>query len=53
MGQTSGAAIVAMVFGLVASSSTAPTVALFIGAGFAILGITTSGLRLTGRARGP
>ena len=52
MGQTSGAAIVAMVFGLVASSSTAPTVALFIGAGFAILGITTSGLRLRGGARG-
>lgn len=52
MGQTSGAAIVAMVFGLVASPATAPTYALFIGAAFAILGITTSGLRLTGRARG-
>ncbi|MBM3619963.1 MAG: MFS transporter [Alphaproteobacteria bacterium] len=52
MGQTFGAAIVAMVFGLVASASTAPTVALLIGAAFAILGIATSGLRLTGRARG-
>lgn len=53
MGQTFGAAIVAMVFGLVAATATAPTVAILIGAGFAVAGICTSGLRLTGRARGP
>ncbi|MGE0425802.1 MAG: MFS transporter [Reyranellaceae bacterium] len=51
MGQTTGAAIVAMVFGLVGAPSMAPTVALFIGASFAVLGITTSGLRLSRRAR--
>ncbi|QQS15215.1 MAG: MFS transporter [Rhodospirillales bacterium] len=50
-GQTIGAAIVALVFGLVAAKAAAPTVAILIGAAFAVVGILTSGLRLTGRAR--
>jgi DHA2 family multidrug resistance protein-like MFS transporter len=51
MGQTTGAALVALAFGVVAAASVGPTLALLIGAGFAALAIVTSSLRLAGFSR--
>jgi MFS transporter, DHA2 family, multidrug resistance protein len=46
LGQSTGAALAAMLFGVLVRSS-ATTVALFLGAAFAFLGAVISGLRLT------
>ena len=51
MGQTMGAAVVALVFGLVATHAAGPTLALLIGAGFAAVAVFTSSLRLAGFSR--
>jgi DHA2 family multidrug resistance protein-like MFS transporter len=51
MGQTIGAAIVALVFGIVATYTAGPTVALFVGAAFAGVAVLTSSLRLAGFSR--
>ncbi|MCW5744647.1 MAG: MFS transporter [Alphaproteobacteria bacterium] len=51
MGQTTGAALVALVFGVVAVQTAGPTVALLIGAAFAGVAIVTSSLRLAGFSR--
>lgn len=51
MGQTMGAALVALVFGLVATHAAGPTLALLIGAGFAAVAVFTSSLRLAGFSR--
>ncbi|WP_218578219.1 MFS transporter [Vineibacter terrae] len=46
MGQTLGAALVALVFGLVVTQAAGPTVALLISAGFAGVAVFTSTMRL-------
>ncbi len=51
MGQTIGAALVALVFGLVATHAAGPAAALLIGAGFAAVAVFTSSLRLAGFSR--
>jgi DHA2 family multidrug resistance protein-like MFS transporter len=51
MGQTLGAALVALVFGVVATHAAGPAVALLIGAGFAAVAVFTSSLRLAGFSR--
>jgi DHA2 family multidrug resistance protein-like MFS transporter len=51
MGQTIGAAIVALVFGVVATIVAGPAVALMIGAASAAIALLTSSLRLAGFSR--
>lgn len=53
MGQTFGAALVALIFGLVATQAAAATTALLIGAGFAAVAVLTSSLRLASFSRDP
>ncbi len=51
MGQTIGAALVALVFGIVVTHTTGPTVSLLIGTVFAAVAVFTSTLRLASFSR--